>query len=515
MKNIKYIILLLLVSLMSCEDFLTEKPIDRFTEESYFVDASAARGATVGVYSYLTGAQYYKRAALIVYEYTSDHFYRSNAYKRYDQGAIAPNENWIGWMWSSMYNINGKANTAIENIQKMENISEEERTLYLGYLKFIRAFNLFNAVRTFGDVPLVTETPKIEEDLYHGRTPKDQVYQFIIDELKACIDNNLLPLKSEQPTGDYGFPTLGAARGILAKVYLTLGDWDNAINYCNDVINSSEYSLLDDYESVFDVNNENNEEEIWSIMFTRDGTASAQGSIGSDAVNLFSPNNIDLNTMPDPLWGTGLGFFNVEQWAYDRYTTGDYVTDDRNKLFVTTYLNQANKPQKRYPLVKTGVGPAYIKYKDMQELDSRNAENNLYILRYADILLMKAEALNESDQPGAEVLVNEVRERAHNETPVASGLSKEEFRYEIFEERGIEFMGECQRWFDMIRMKRNDGTTYYDYIKQKAIDDAIYTHAAQNVWALSYNTKMQLMPIPFDEINSNPKIGPEDQNPGY
>lgn len=512
MKNIKYIILVLLVSLISCEDFLTEKPVDRFTDESYFVDVSSARGATVGVYSFLTTAAYYKRAMFVITEFPSDHFYRSNAYKRFDQGTILPSENWVKWLWDMAFQMNGKANHAIENIQKMEGISEEDRSLYLAYLRYIRAFNMFNAVRIWGDVPLVKSVPIEEAGLYNGRTPKSEVHQYILDELTACIND--LPLKSEQPANDYGFPTKGVAQGLLAKVYLTIEDWNNAIQYCDDVINSGEYSLLANYYSLFDVNNENNNEEIWSIMFTRDATGASWGAIGSDAVTLFIPDNLDLNALADPKWGTGL--FQVEQWAYDRYTTGNYENDTRsNTLFSTLFTNWNGNPVKRYPVRENGQGPAFLKYKDTQQLDYRNAENNLYILRYADILLMKAEALNETSQ-NADALAyfNMVRQRS-NEIPLESGLSKQDFRYALFEERGLEFMGETQRWFDMIRMKRDDGTFYYDYIKQKAIDDAIYTHAAQNVWALSYNPKMKLMPIPFSEINSNPEMGPEDQNPGY
>ncbi|MFV0378218.1 MAG: RagB/SusD family nutrient uptake outer membrane protein [Mangrovibacterium sp.] len=509
----KFILYLLLVSLVSCNDLLEEKSYSSLTVDSFYNNATEGNQAVVGIYSMLTIPNYYKRALTHITGFTSDESYHPGAaFAPFDNNDLVPTNSVVTDLWNAIFNLHGRANFAVKAIENSEGISDDDKPLMLARIRFVRALNLYNAVRFWGDIPLVKEYSVDEDTWYPARTPKAEVYAYIEEDLKYCAE--ILPVTET----NYGYPTQGAALGLLGKVYMSEEKWDDAKTVIDEVIALKVYALLDTYDEVFDIAKENNKEEIFAIQFKKDDAVAAENSLGSLLPFWYLPafNTLGYTANPDHPKGQ----MRVEHATYDRYTTGDYKSDNRNLIFITQYVNSNSATGalvKRYPLNKAvaAQGPAVSKYKDPTNNNDRNYDNNLYILRYADILLMKAEVENEiNDGPtdAAYAAFNEVRTRS-NAVSLATGLSQDEFRDAVSSERGIELYGESQRWFDQTRMKRSNGDSYYKYWKN-AVNIAAYTKFNESQWTVYYS-KMELMPIPTSEMAINPNITVADQNPGY
>ncbi|ALJ04458.1 hypothetical protein APS56_04575 [Pseudalgibacter alginicilyticus] len=510
MKKIGILCVLLVV--FSCnESILEEQSFDTLTEDSFFNNYEEANASLIGVYDLLSEVNYYKRAFLMITGYAGDEgYHNADLFSRYEDGTLLPTDGYVTGLWNSIFYMHGKANFTIFALSNTPNLSSDEKKIFLGRLRFIRALNLFNAVRLWGDIPLVKEYLVTEENSYPSRTPKSEVYAYIEEDLEYAIENlNIL-----EP--QYGFPTKGAAYGLLGKVYMAQDKWPEAKVAVDEVIKLGVYDLLPNYLDVFDVNNENNIEEIFSIQFSQDATIAGEQSKGSLLAYFYLPAFNTLGYAGDP--DHPKGQMRVEHATYDRYTTGDYTVDKRNELFITNYVNSnTGATVTRYPENTSAAsqGPAYSKYRDPNNSNDRNYDNNLIILRYADILLMKAEIENELNGPTdvAYDAFDEVRGRS-NSTLITRNLNKDTFRDAISNERGIELFGEFQRYFDVLRMKKN-GESYYKYYRELLVSEGKFTHAAQNRWALGYYPKYELMPIPSDEMALNPNINIADQNPGY
>ncbi|MFV0539635.1 MAG: RagB/SusD family nutrient uptake outer membrane protein [Aestuariibaculum sp.] len=501
--------------LSSCSNLLEEESFSELTVDSFLNNYTEANQAVIGVYSALTARYYYKQGFLLVAGYPGDDSYHHVATfaTPFYNGSLNSNNEYIENLWAQVFVLHGKANFAVSALEGTDRITDEERQLLLARVRFVRALNLYNAVRLWGDIPLVREYDVNDENLYPARSPKAEVYTFIEEDLMFAA-NNLPTVET-----DYGYPTEGAALGLLAKVHMSQEEWIEADSVLDDFFNISTYSLLPNYSDVFNINNENinNSEEIFAIQFANDDQEIDFSAKGSMMADFFLPNNIaplyvNLKTR---------GQMIVQHASYDRYTTGDYVTDTRNEIFLTSYpnINNPNATVRRYPEhanVAT-FGPGCRKYQDPGNSDDRNFGNNLYILRYADILLMKAEVENELNGPTtiAYNAFNEVRSRS-NATLLSGITDKDEFRDAISNERGIEFFGEFQRWFDLTRMKKPNGDSYYKFIKEDVAANPKWNSARpHHNWAVGYFSKYELMPIPGSEIRNNPNINVENQNQGY
>jgi hypothetical protein len=357
----------------------------------------------------------------------------------------------------------------------------------LGEAKFLRGLYYFILVRYFGDVPLILapQAPG-SPDLYPKRTAKAQVYTQIIQDLTDAM--NELPLASTYTGADIGRASKGAATGMLAKVYLTLGQYQKAADLCQQV-STMGYDLNADYADNFSPVKKNTVESLFEVQYS-----------GATTFGFFD----DLNqaswasTFTGPRNQTGFvagayGWDLPTQEFVNAYEPGDKRKDE-TVLYPgcpSFYGNDYNASYSitgfslRKFLVPTSISPAY----------NTNPED-FPVLRYADVLLMQAEALNESGQTSAaEAPLNKVRARAGlpNITP---GLSKDDFRTAVLHERRIELAFEGHRWFDLIRI--NNGQYGLDFLHSIGKTNA----AAKNL----------LLPIPQQEIDANPNL---TQNPGY
>ncbi|MDL2299320.1 RagB/SusD family nutrient uptake outer membrane protein [Bacteroides sp. OttesenSCG-928-E20] len=380
-------------------------------------------------------------------------------------------------------------NTVLANVPGMD-INENIKNRCMGEAKFLRASYYFILVQLFGDVPMSLTPTSPGDDLFSERVSKDKIYnEVIIPDLLEAIE--LLPRREEYSSSDLGRASKGAAAGMLAKVYLTLGQYQKCVDMCNRV-ESLGYVLNPDYSDCFggEEKHKNTAESLFEIQY-----------FGLTNAGFWDDENQAcwLSTYMGPRnanWvGGGYGWNQPTQEFMDQYEPGD-LRKDKTVLYegCPSFEGKPYKSTMSYTghnvrkfLVPLTISPDY---------NTNSA--SIIVLRYADVLLMKAEALNElGSTTDAEEPLYQVRNRAGltNKSDVED-LSQEEMRNRIRKERRIELAFEGHRWFDMIRW---DGGQY-------ALD---FLHSIGKVNA---QKKHLLLPIPQKEIDANPNL---KQNPGY
>jgi hypothetical protein len=347
----------------------------------------------------------------------------------------------------------------------------------LGEARFLRALFYFNLVRLFGDVPLVTVpvSPDLTpEEIYPFRAPVQDVYARIIEDLNVAAEK--LPAKYPN-TNDKGRATQGAAWGLLSKVYLTLQDWENARANAYKVIESNQYALHADYTDNFKEAKKNGIESVFEVQFYRKVTTENSQMVISGLPSipgLFTAGVEIMLPTEDLLESFDTNDYRYEATFFDEYWTYTFYPH------IWKYWDQdAYKPS------ATSASGA-----------------NFMMMRYSEVLLIYAEALNEaSGGPTAEAYdaVNQVRARARNGNssalPDLTGLNQDEFRKAVLNERRHEFVNEGQRWYDLVRTG-----TLIESVKRAKGDQA-------NPTEFNY-----LFPIPQRERDINKNL---TQNPGY
>lgn len=376
-----------------------------------------------------------------------------------------------------------RCNLILQNVPGM-NLEKSLKDRILGEAKFLRATYYFILVRLFGDVPLITVPQTPESDLRPSRTPKNKVYELIIKDYSEAID--LLPTKKSYSASDVGRACKGAAMGMLAKVYLTLGDYQKAVDLCKQVT-ALGYALNENYNDNFNPLTKNSKESLFEIQYKGKTSFSFWDNENQSSwVSTFTgPRNSDFV-------GGGYGWDQPTEEFVNSYETGDKRKDQTvlyegcpdfdGKTYVSSYSNTGFNLRKF--LVPKSISPDY---------DTNPAD--FPVLRYADILLMEAEAQNALGKTTeAEKPLNEVRKRAG--LGEVHGLAKEAMRNKILHERRMELAFEGDWWFTIIRVDNG----------QYALN---FLHSIGKVNATA---KHLLLPIPQKEKDTNPNL---EQNPGY
>jgi len=384
--------------------------------------------------------------------------------------------------WRQIYAGINRANVSIDNIPKVVG-NETVKTRLINEAKFIRGLLYFQAVRLWGGVPIELHEPtSIQlESLKSRRETVDAVYTQIISDLNAAE-----ALPATYPASDAGRATSGAAKAILTKVYLTRKDYPNAILKAREVINGGYgYALFESFQDIFTKTKKNGKEHIFSVQF--EPNQAGNGSSGST----FQSTSFIGFTATEPA-----DIISDVTLFYDIYAPGDTRRD-------ISYAKTLPIPGTAN--IYTFPKPIFKKYLDLTNVATPgNVAINFPIIRYADILLSLAEAINEQGTPTPEAyeLINQVRRRAFGKpitTPDAavdlSGLTQTTFRAAIQEERKKEFVQEGQRWFDLVRW----GTLVTEVKKVTAKN--------------SVSERNNLYPIPQSERSIDPVGLP--QNPGY
>jgi starch-binding outer membrane protein, SusD/RagB family len=447
-------ILVTVILCAGCSDFL-DKPLQgELTQRNFPVTANDALLATNAVYNILRVNSYHQGLFPILDIMSDDGSKGSNpddasaTVGTYDNFSHIPTEGNISRWWNTLYEGIKRANVVIEKLPVIE-MDPTLRSRYIGEAMYLRALFYFDAVRAWGDIPLVTTTtPQVGM----ARSPKSEVYNLIIQDLLAAIE--ALPEKSEYPASDLGRASRGAAKGMLAKVYLFNNDPVNAEKYALEVINSGQYDLEENFA---DANSEQGRHgpeslfEIGALPFENiqsggDQYANVQGVRGS----------------PNRGWGFNRPTIDLQ----DSFEEGDPRLDATviylgEVLDGVTILGDGATPDER----KNGSGTTveiecYNQKVWTPGIDVPTQFNhNRRILRYADVLLIAAEALNINGKPNdALVYLNHVRERARGGNgsilPDITETNTALLDDLIFEERRHELAMEGHRLWDLIRTGR-------------------------------------------------------------
>lgn len=501
--------------IVGCDDGLDTLPTGSVAEEVYWERERDAVTAVNAVYRELDNQTMIKEL-----DGVTDIGFRgpSGPGTLHDVGAgnIVPSNNAIGAIWDRYYVGIRKANDVINNIDQIEIGDPEVLSRVEAEARFLRAYFYTQLTSLWGDVPLIEETLDINQHV--PRTVKDQVVDFIITELNTIINNEILPLSYE---GDnIGRATHGAALALKARVALRNSRWDVARDASQAVMDLGIYSLYPDYQGLFQYEGQNSSEIIFDRQYAPDGQT--YGAFG------YSASSIGGNSTVEPLHGLyELMEFNGPQnpddpyenidprWNHTVYYTGQPIGN-------STYNSRPDSPTPDRVQVSeaaTQHGYNLKKWIDYQN-DRDNPSNgsiNLIHIRYADVLLMYAEAkieLNELDDSVYDA-INEVRQRPTVEMPeITGGKSQDELREILRRERGVELAFEGLRLFDMNRWgigERKTGLAQGAYFYNEESGEW-YLH--DRGFTRSFNPDRDtLWPIPTDEMNSNDEI--EQNNPGY
>ncbi len=478
MKYIQYLSIILLFLTIGCQDYLEEQVFTEY-DPNTFLDSEAGINAVLTA-TYRQSRPLYRETWFSFAGWTTDlQLERGGGYAApaatFANFQWEPSNNFFRNNWREIYEAIRNANSLIDNIDKATSISSERISALRAEALFLRAFNYYVLFDLFGGVPLVSST--LELDLEIPRSSTEETMAFIESDLLAAAAD--LPVEPEL----YGKATKGAALALLGRFYLNTKQWQKSADVLQQVIDLGKYSLFTPVEGLFSVENEGNDELIFVF---------ASLAIGPG-----------WNYMPHA-YPVGYDTPNVNYGAqfqlWRRFVESFHPDDTRRNWILTSYTDKGgNFIDLMNDEIIPGVEKKYPRsFKFPPDPNALGAVhgNDIPILRYAEVLVSRAEALNEINGPNQESidLLNEVRARAN--APLYSLTdfpSKESLRDQILQERAWEFFTEGLRRQDLIR---------HGKFISSALERGVSLAAPHHV----------LFPIPQTEIDSNPSL---IQNDGY
>ncbi|MDN3677297.1 RagB/SusD family nutrient uptake outer membrane protein [Flavobacterium paronense] len=480
--NFKILSLLFLgLTFASCEDDLNVKPNDVQNVNDFLNDPNNAVQLVNGVYNKQLDYNMYSFSWIGMTSITSDDADKGSTPSdtgtdkgKMDNLTFSASDISFSDVWQGRYQGINRANTALFYLDQLT-IDATLKNRLIGEVKFLRALFYFDLVRCFGGVPIVTTKIDINDaqtinSVVYTRKSKEETYAQIETDLLDAIDK--LPLKSVYSSNDLGRASKGAAQALLAKAYLYQEKWQQAFDMSGEVITSSQYSLLPNYANVWREVGENKSESIYEVQATL-----TQGLV--DYTNVQGPRGT-----PDLGWG-----FNTPSLTLvNSYEAGD-LRKNATVMFVPSVLWDGfiapttwNNPRYNYKAYQSSVAESW-------NGDKGQTAKNLRILKYSDILLIRAESgFHIGMTSEAAGRISELRVRAGLGSVTSVTLQS------ILNERRAEMAMEHDRWFDIVR-----------------------TGQAQSAMALDGKTFIvgvhNLFPIPSDQIIASG--GLLTQNPGY
>ncbi|WP_424492419.1 RagB/SusD family nutrient uptake outer membrane protein [Salinimicrobium sp. GXAS 041] len=525
------------LSLSGCEKLdLDLAPEDQFTDANYWTSEDKAQSLLNTAYS-----QMYSSSHFFYNEAASDNAYMgrgdaagaaSLAAGTYDASLAR-----ISQEWSDRYAGIKSTNILLENIDRVPDLPEETLNRMKAEARFIRAFQHFMLMTWFGDIPLLDSDISIEEAQTITRTPREEVLSFILSELDHAAE--VLPANTELPAAERGRITSGAAVALKARVQLYEGNWSGVIQETEKLINGGaygSYGLFPSYEGLFLPENEYNQEGIFSIQYVPElrtwGEFFDLAPLSAGArLNAMAPTQdlVDsyLTASGQMISEAGSGY--DEENPYENrdprleatVVYHGYEWENPDGSTHTIYIEPGSDPDE--PLDEyapgssaTSTGYYLRKYFDPEHQSGLASGLNLILLRYADVLLMHAEAkmeLGEFDESTWNMTIRPIRERAGFTDPAAldypSSLGQEELRDLIRNERRIELAMEGLRIFDIRRWEIAEDVLNGWVRGARFGPNNTYLQVSQRTFDPS---RHYLWPIPRDERLINDNL---TQNPNW
>lgn len=501
MKRLGFLMIVILFSL-SCDDFLEQENLQQLTEDSFWQNSDDARSGLIAAYAAL---QSYNGSKWTFFE----HMYIGVTWKS-DDVLNAPtdygksladftngtDDATFTSFWRSNYTGIAYANQVIENVPGIAAMSDSEKDAIVAEARFLRGLYYFHLVVAFENIPLITSVPKSPEDFFVSQTTPDAIWAQIEEDF--TVARNDLP---ESHSDDLGRATRHTAIAYLGKTYLFQEKFAEAIAAFGEVIDGP-YSLLPNYADNFNGQGENGAESVFEIQWSGDR------SNGNDERHPFN-----FEVTPAALGGWELYY--PSDWLFTEMQT-DLTSDGEfsDRVYASIFFDDPNSTMsdryagidRSYDEVRDDLShPIYFKkYSDDFDLSFYNGIN-INLMRYADVLLMQAEALNEQGQTTEALdLVNVVRARS-NAAPL-DAMSQDALREQIrHHERPVELAMEYTiRWFDLYRWSRSA-------VAPEPISETLGEHSKPFVENFIDGVH-DVFPIPLSEININENL---NQNPGY
>lgn len=514
MKTFKYIIVLFLVTLIGCNDIIDLYPESQVNTATYYSNAAELRTGLNGIYNGL------QKPVLNEWQFTelrSDNTVMSSPgtsstvnfdLDYLDRFFPATTHQAVYTYWLNSYNnirgvnfilnaLGADYNTNSGVIEYGANtlpISEVDRRKFAAEASFIRAYQYYNLVRLYGGVFLVHEPISPEQAKQTNRSSVADIYKLIVADLINASANGSTAKFGAIPAAEIGTANSWAAKALLSKVYLNLNRKADAIVLLNDIIANSGYGLETSYSNVFSITNEMNKEILFAVRFKSGGTG-----LGNTLPNQFAPQNSGSAV----IIGAGKSYNSPSLELVSSYATNDlrkainigvYGVGNPDQIYVNKYMSK----------------PTIV----------NDSENDWPVIRYADVLLMLAEAQGNTASSWAQI--NLIHKRATTVTLTPDTGNTAVFEKALADERRWEFAFENQRFFDLLRFD----TTMTTIKSEATIDNHFaimyplyYTKYTEPKLTLQVmqeysNPDKFLLPIPQYEIDTNSFLSIQ-QNPGY
>lgn len=476
MKKILYFIALPL--LMACSNnFIELTPLSTVSIDLLYKTDNDFRDAVIGGYNTLQ-TQY--RDFYIFGDVRADdseiQVVKTDAWSDSDLFIINGSSGIINTTWRNYYIVISRMNMVLSKIEEADPSIVTNKNRHIAEAKFLRAFSYFDLVRIFGDVPLVIKPITTQESYEIPREKTDAVYDFIINDLLSIEQD----LPAEYSGSDVGRVTKGAAKALLGRIYLTRGDFAKAESKLQEVTTMG-YELLPDFNDLFDyAKDEHHSEYIFDIEYA------AGQNISNTMTNRFAPNSAPF-----------LAYYGVNGIGGEANSPTEELrnlfddSDVRKDVSVGIYggfIDDSGEFVAFPPATSQSYTKKFLTATPAQD----DSDVNWKVIRYADVLLMYAEALNENGKTNeALTYLNMIRTRAG--VPTYSGRTKDETRELIYTERRLELCFEGHRWFDLVRYGRAHETLAHKGMKPF----------------------MTIFPVPLTQIQvvNNPSVFA--QNEGY
>ena len=544
----------------SCEDLLTEEPNSSYDKDTFFDSEANAEMAIMGIYSSISDYRHYGWYEMAAHA-SDDTYYTARTHSDntiHDMVHYRVNSSneWVEMLWQLKYQGIDRANMAIDGIQNMAGYADSESLHTLeAEARFLRAFLAFDLVKYWGDVPFKTSYTSNYDEAFGPRVDRDTIYNQIIEDLTYAKEHTEWATASSSPER----VTQGAARALLMRVYLqragyslqmdgqlTRPDDATRATYFNAVIDEWEAFRANGYHDFYSGGYEqffrnfsedvlDSQESIFEIAFYHQQDSRNGGCWGIyNGPQVAEPTGISSSETNNYM-GRANGFFiTVPEWR-DFFEANDSV---RRDVTICTYRFTWDATNKQHVQQERNAGSWYPgKWRrEWMTAETRNknmnyGDVNYCVLRYADVVLMAAEAYNETGNTSeAWTLLNSVRSRA-GATPITSanyqtllkaptvydlpyiddGNEQGRFRTALYWERGFELSFEGQRKFDLIRWGIL-GDALRLFGERSSVNQG--SNAAYPAYQNFTDGKNELLPIPLVEIQSNPKLEGQN-NPGY
>jgi hypothetical protein len=501
----------MLFSAVGCSDFLKENAPSNLTPTSFYTIPDHAEAAIAATYADMRiifdGAGIFSSTWQLLEAptgtSTTETAQNSDLNNLYGLVYDGNTQHVINY-WNGLYKVVAQANQVLEKVPPITPMDAAQKNRILGEAKFLRAWAYFYIVRLWGDAPLVTKPQTASsEDFFPSRAPQEEIYKLIVDDLTAAEGAGLAWMNSN------GRVSTAAVKSLLAKVYLTMAGfplnkgashYKLAADKANEVITyaNANPSSINLFPTYYDVHKESLKNTIEHIFMVQYNTTVA----GNPMDNMYP--NFKPVTYNGP---SGTGSTVPTPQFYNSFEKGDLRAKNQEGYFYTSYYTNGNGAPfelgapyifKHFNITANG-GPGVA--------GTRNNNLNVPLIRYAEVLLIFAEAQNEVGGPtqAAYDAFKRIRDRAQLTTPALGTYSKDSFREAVWRERWHELCYEGITWFDMVRLRKvyNEATNGFDNFVGHINPSSKQALADKHL----------LMPLGKQEMLNNPNLKP--QNPGY